>query len=111
MDFPTWRRAQAFSQELMVTTYWSDGLTEKKQRLRSFGAKRSIQSPRACVKNSERRQRQFPKNQAKLTRLFFRGSHPRPSRPIAALIRARPAAEMRRLPALIGKTFWPLAFA
>jgi len=29
----------------------------------------------------------------------------------AALIRARPAAEMRRLPALIGKIFWPLAFA
>src|SRR5439155_10252670 len=82
MDFPAWRRAQAFSQELMVTTYWSDGLTEKKQRLRSFGAKRAIQSPPACVKNSERRQRQFPKNQAKLTRLFFRGSHPRPSRPI-----------------------------
>src|SRR5947207_9800914 len=38
MDFLAWRRAQAFSQELMVTTYWSDGLTEKKQRLRSFGA-------------------------------------------------------------------------
>ena len=29
----------------------------------------------------------------------------------AALIRARPAGEMWRLPALIGKTFWPLAFA
>ena len=29
----------------------------------------------------------------------------------AALIRARPAADMRRLAALIGKTFWPLAFA
>ncbi len=29
----------------------------------------------------------------------------------AALIRASPAGEMRRLPALIGTTFWPLAFA
>ena len=29
----------------------------------------------------------------------------------AALIRDSPAGEMRRLPALIGKTFWPLAFA
>src|SRR5437899_7360988 len=33
-------------------------------------------------KNSERRQRQFPKNQAKLTRPFFRRSHPRPSPPV-----------------------------
>ena len=29
----------------------------------------------------------------------------------AALIRASPAGEMRRLPALIGTTFWSLAFA
>src|SRR5207245_10254030 len=42
MDFPAWRRAQAFSQESRATTYWSDGLTEKKQRLRSFSVKRSI---------------------------------------------------------------------
>src|SRR5947208_10178683 len=81
MDFPTWRRTQAFSQELMVTTYWSDGLTEKKQRLRSFGAKRSIPIvPSMGKKILSAGRGNFPKNQAKLTRLFFRGAHPRRSR-------------------------------